>query len=241
MVIKVLVLCQRKYGTKGFNKKDIEEIDKDIEFLRKFEGYDHIEDIDDIEDIEDIIDIDYLTKGFDDKEDVMSFNIDFDYRNRETIDFVMNHMDDNHNYHYIIIGGCPHYIFNEQNIRLLSEILKKNGKIIFSKSYMKNFDNWYKMVEKDFLSSFHKISDDPKIILQKKRKMLKRKLGSLSNKSDEVIILSFRSKTKKSKKTRKSIRKSKKTRKSIRKSKKTRKSIRKSKKTRKSIRKSKKS
>jgi hypothetical protein len=229
MVIKVLVLCQRKYGTKGFNKKDIEEIDKDIEFLRKFEGYDY----EDIEDIEDIIDIDYLTKGFDDKEDVMSFNIDFDYRNRETIDFVMNHMDDNHNYHYIIIGGCPHYIFNEQNIRLLSEILKKNGKIIFSKSYMKNFDNWYKMVEKDFLSSFHKISDDPKIVLQKKRKMLKRKLGSLSNKSDEVIILSFRSK--------KSIRKSKKTRKSIRKSKKTRKSIRKSKKTRKSIRKSKKS
>jgi len=199
MVIKVLVLCQRKYGTKGFKKKDIEEIDQDIEFLRKIEGYD-----------DDIIDIDYLTKGFDDKDDVMSFNIDFDYRNRETIDFVMNHMDDDYNYHYIIIGGCPHYIFNEKNIRLLSEILKKNGKIIFSKSYMKNFDNWYKMVEKDFLSSFHKISDHPKIILQKKRKMLKRKLGSVSNKSDEVIILSFRSKSKKSKKTRKSIRKSKK-------------------------------
>ena len=223
MTINVLVLCQRSYGTQAFKKEYITTIEKDINYLI------HLNSDDD----DDIIVTDFLTTGLNHPDDKMTFKINFDYKNRETLEFVRDHQN---YYSYIVIGGCPFYIFNKQNVYLLSNILKENGNIIISPSNNPKFKQWFEQNETIFQSFFNIIEDKPKIIMKKKR--TKRKADTIiiddeDNDEDQKTSYNFKTFKRKSiRKTRKSVRK---TRKSVRK---TRKSIRK---TRKSVRKTRKS
>ena len=158
--IKALVLCERKFGTHSFNQKNVDRIYSDIEFLKRISG----------DDPDEIVIIDYLTTGFNQPDDVMTFNFQFDYRNRQTQEFVRDHIK---HYSYIVIGECPFYIFNDNNVELLSQILKDNGKIIISPSDNKAFKSWIDQTK--FLSKFTKIMDEPKIVLEKQDRQSKRR------------------------------------------------------------------
>lgn len=227
MTINVLVLCQRSYGTQAFKKEYITTIEKDINYLIHLNS-----DYDD-----DIIVTDFLTTGLNHPDDKMTFKINFDYKNRETLEFVRDHQN---YYSYIVIGGCPFYIFNKQNVYLLSNILKENGNIIISPSDNPKFKQWFEQNETIFQSFFNIVEDKPKIIMKKKR--TKRKADTIIIDDDEEKTLynfkspkySIKTKTRKSRKSmtpKRKSRKRKSNRKSMTNKRKSRKSNRKNKKS----------
>ena len=173
MSINVLILCQRYQGTRTFNKDNVLSIDKDIEYLINLNSLDTLDN--------DIIIKDYLTTGLGHIDDRMTFNIDFDYKNKETIDFVEEHL--NH-YNFIVIGTCPFTVFNDNNVKLLSNILKQGGQIIINPSDRKaSFNIWIEHTIKSFEKFFNIIEQKPKFIMRKKSE--KRK--NSSNNSDPKL------------------------------------------------------
>ena len=111
--INVLVLCQRYGGSSAFNIKQVKNIQKDIDYIMKLNG---------LNKDSEIVITDFLTTGYNDPNDKMTFNIEFDSGNRKAIEFVLQHESF---YNFIVIGGCPFTMFNNNNVKLLSHILKK--------------------------------------------------------------------------------------------------------------------
>ena len=155
--INVLILCQRQYGTQSFSQERIIDIKKDVDYLvSTFLKDDNVN-----------INLEYLTEGMDHEDDIMTYKMTFDSENEETNEFVKNHT--NH-YSFILIGGCPHTLFNEfneQNVHLLSKMLKEGGKMLLTLSKLKNFGQWYGNTKNSFLKYFTLIQDDPKMIFEK--------------------------------------------------------------------------
>ena len=175
--IKVLVLCERIFGTQSFDKKNVDRVESDIRFLKQISG----------DDPNEIEVTDYLTDGRGHPDDVMTFNFQFDYRNRKTQEFVRDIVITNSQYSYIVIGGCPYTIFNKENVELLYEILKDNGKIIIVPSDSKNFGSWLRFTS--FLTKFEKIMDKPKIVLQKKIEPEQKRRKVTTKPPKEIIVI----------------------------------------------------
>jgi hypothetical protein len=153
--MNVLVLCQRSGGTYSFDREIIKSIERDIDYLINLNGLHK----------KDKIIIDYLTDGLGHTQDQMTFNMIFDFKDKNTIDFVEQHLK---YYNFIVIGGCPYTVFNNNNIELLSHILKQNGQIIIHASQKKNFNIWIEKVINEFKIFFNVIEKEPKFIMEKK-------------------------------------------------------------------------
>jgi hypothetical protein len=222
---KVLVLCQREYGTRNFNQDHIKRIHKDIITLRELTG-DNKKPV-----------IEYLTKGIGHPYDKMTFKLDFDHRNIETNIFISKNIENK--YSYIIIGYCPYFIFSKENVNLLSKILKENGLLIFSPSDGPEYTGWFENVRQNFETFFNIIFLEPKIIMQKIQIEKQPNVIDLISHDEDHEKVGNRFKSKKA--SRKSKKASRKSRKASRKSKKaSRKSKKASRKSRKVSRKSRK-
>ena len=156
--MNVLVLCQRSGGSYSFDREIIKSIERDIDYLINLNGLHK-------KDKKDKIIIDYLTDGLGHIQDQMTFNMIFDFKDKNTIDFVEQHLK---YYNFIVIGGCPYTVFNNNNIELLSHILKQNGQIIINPSQKKNFNIWIEKVINEFKIFFNVIEKEPKFIMEKK-------------------------------------------------------------------------
>lgn len=170
--IKVLVLCQRYGGEKKFNKKDVEKIHKDIDQL--ISEYNNNDDTD-------VIIVDFLTKGFKDPKDRMTFNINLDYKDEESKEFVEKNK---YQYSYIVVGQCPLFIWqhNEKNVEILWKLLKNKGKIVFSSSNSPLFEQWWGIISHNFERYFQLVNNEPKLILEKKEEEKKEySFGSISS------------------------------------------------------------
>jgi len=145
---KILILCQREYGTYAFDSTRYLKMKDDINYVKKIlnqQIYKNIE---------------YMTRGLNHKDDKMTYNMDF---NSDTIEFTDFLKKNRNSYDIIIIAFCPHPIFTPSFFKTTSQLLVKNGILIYAPYYIdlqiRHNKNPIKQIDDHSSINFYKCSN----------------------------------------------------------------------------------